>query len=303
MVVKLKTVLVTGASGFIGRHVVNGLVRRGYQVHGISRNRIPSFSGFQSHQGDLFDDKKVLALLKQIKPSHLLHLAWNVKSKSYMTDLENFHWVKSSLRLMEVFQQNGGQRAVFAGTCAEYDWRYGCLSETMTPCMPSSNYGLCKHSLYEMVQAFCRTTGISMAWGRIFFMFGPHEAENRLAASTIISLLFGRPAICTHGEQYRDFLYVKDVADAFCALIDSPVCGAVNIGSGKPMKIRELVATIAEIIGKPELIQMGGIPQREGDPSILCANIERLSQEVLWSPKHSIREGIEQTVNWWERHL
>jgi UDP-glucuronate decarboxylase len=303
MVVKLKKVLLTGATGFIGRHAIDGLIRRGYEVHAISRVHADSSANVHWHNVDMFNSMQVENIFKIVRPSHLLHFAWNVEHKSYMNSVENFRWVESSMDMLSSFKENGGIRAVFAGTCAEYDWRYGYLTETLTPCHPSSNYGICKNSLNALVDAFCLSSGMSAAWGRIFFLYGPYEAEQRLVASTVKSLLEDKPALCTHGEQYRDFLYVEDVADAFCALLDSSIIGPVNIASGEPMKIRELVQMIADIIGKRELLNMGAIASREGEPSFLCANVDRLMKEVGWRPRYKIYEGIEKTIHWWRNRL
>jgi nucleoside-diphosphate-sugar epimerase len=303
MVVNLKKVLLTGASGFIGRHAIDGLTSRGYEVHAVSRLPTDSSTNVYWHNVDMYNSIQVANVFKVVRPSHLLHFAWNVDPKSYMTSMENFHWVRASLEMLGSFQRYGGERVVFAGTCAEYDWRYGCLTENLTPCRPTSNYGICKNSLNEMVNAFCQSSGISSAWGRIFFLYGPYESESRLVASTVKSLLAGKPALCTHGEQYKDFLYVEDVADAFCALLDCSITGSVNIASGEPMKVRELVQMIADTIGNPELLRMGAIASMSGEPSCLFGNIDRLSTEVGWKPRFKASEGIEKTINWWKNCL
>lgn len=299
----MKKVLLTGASGFIGRHAIDGLKKRGYEIHAISRRCFEDEVNVHWYNVDLFDSSKVKQLFEQVKPSHLLHLAWNVDPKTYVSSIDNFRWVRVSLELLEFFKENGGVRTVFAGSCAEYDWRYGWLSEDLTPAQPSSNYGICKHSLNKMVNAFCQSNEISSAWGRMFFLYGPHEAESRLVSSIVKALLKGKPALCTSGEQYRDFMYVEDVADAFCELLDSEVNGSVNIASGEMIKISELVQRIAFRIGKPELLKIGAIEARDGDPLFLGANTARLATEVGWKPKFTLESGIERTIRWWSDYL
>lgn len=304
MVVRLKKVLLTGANGFIGRHAIDCLVRRGYEIHAISSSvHFESMENIYWHNVDLFNSPQIENTFKVVRPTHLLHFAWNVEPKLYRMNADNFRWVGASMEMLSAFQRNGGTRAVFAGTCAEYDWSYGYLSEKLTPCRPNSNYGICKNALNAMTSAFCLSNGISAAWGRIFFLYGPYEAASRLVASTIKSLLQGEQALCAHGEHYRDFLYVEDVADAFCALVDSSVTGPVNIASGEPIKLRELVQMIAKVIGSPELLQIGECGSKSGDPPLLCANVERLSTEVGWKPRFKIKEGIEKTIQWWQNCL
>lgn len=298
----MKKILITGASGFIGRHAVSRLLNQGCEIHAISRVSSGIIENVHWHQRNIFDGADIDNLIEKIKPSHLLHLAWNVET-GYMSSLENFRWVRASMELLEAFQRHGGERVVFAGTCMEYDWRYGCFSEALTPCNASSNYGICKNSLLQMVRAFCLHTTLSFAWGRIFFLFGPYESESRLVATTIKSLLNGQPARCTHGEQYRDFLYVEDVADAFCSLLDSSITDAINIGSGKLIEIRQLVQSIAIKIGRPELLKLGALPTRPGEAAIVYPDISRLTKELLWKPRYTIDEGLDKTINWWRNHL
>jgi nucleoside-diphosphate-sugar epimerase len=124
----------------------------------------------------------------------------------------------------------------------------------------------------------------------------------RLVPSVILSLLKGETAQCTHGNQIRDFLYVKDVADAFVALLDSEVNGIVNIGSGEPVSIKELVILIAKHLGKEDDIQMGALPVRENEPPVIVAVTNRLQQEVRWHQKYSLEEGIIDTISWWKNN-
>lgn len=296
----MKRVLLTGASGFIGRHAIQGLLQRGYEIHAISRQPVFLPENMHWHPTDICNAGQVKLLMEQINPSHLLHFAWYVDPASYLTSLENFHYVKASLELVELFQQHGGKRVVMAGTCAEYDWRYGYLSEATTPCTSASNYGLCKYSLSVLLQAFCATTGLSGAWGRIFHLFGPYEYETRMIPKTIHALLRGYPIRCINGDQVRDYQYVEDTADAFCALLDSPVTGIVNIGSGSPVKQSELVRVIADIVGKPELLSIESSAGSENETSFVCANHKRLCSEVGWSPSYSLTQGLEKTILWWK---
>jgi len=293
----MKRVLVTGASGFIGHHCLEPLLSAGYKVHAADIS-IPLEAGMpcEWHRVDLFSESQVTHLLANVRPTHLLHFAWYAEPGKYWTSLENFHWVRASLNLFEQFYNHGGKRLVAAGTCAEYDWNYGYCSESITPLSPSTTYGICKHSLRIMLDAFSLEAGLSSAWGRIFFLYGPHEHPGRLVASVIHALLAGRPALCSHGNQIRDFLHVADVASAFVALLESDVRGAINIASGKPVAIKDLVFQIARQIGREDLLHLGAIPVKENDPPVLIADIRRLSVEVGWRPTYGIDEGIINTI-------
>src|ERR1700722_19624324 len=116
----MNRVLLTGSSGFIGRHAVDELARLGYEVHVTSRQK-SDLSGAITHQVDLLDAHQTADLLRAIKPTHLIHFAWYVEHGKYWTSLSNLDWVAASVGLFKSFAENGGRRAVFAGTCAEYD--------------------------------------------------------------------------------------------------------------------------------------------------------------------------------------
>jgi nucleoside-diphosphate-sugar epimerase len=300
----MKKVLLTGATGFIGRHCLPLLLEKGYQVHAVStkpaRGQAP---GATWHQADLLDPGQVYALLKSVAPTHLLHLAWYIVPKLSWTSLENLRWVKGSLDLLQAFAVNNGRRIVTAGTCAEYDWRYGYCSEQVTPLTPATLYGVCKNSLQSLVSAASAQAGISSAWGRIFFLYGPHEPLQKLVSSVIVSLLRGQPAPCTHGNQIRDFLYVKDVAAAFVNLLESELTGPVNIASGKPVALKEIVSKIALKQNRPELLLLGAIPAPENEPALLVADTRRLDSELGWRPGYDLDRGLDETIDWWKNNL
>lgn len=302
----MKRVLLTGASGFIGRHTIPLLTELGYEVHAVF---YPDKSGLNEgkevflHQCNLLDVEEQKQLLIQIKPTHLLHFAWYAIPGKYWTSIENIRWVQASINLLIDFIENGGTRAVFAGSCAEYDWNYGYCSEEITPTRPQSLYGTCKNSLQEILSQFSKQTGISSAWGRIFFLYGPSEAKSRLVPSVIISLLQDQPVHCTHGDQIRDFLHVEDVASAFVNLLESDVEGPVNIASGQPVVLKTIIYTIANLLGKKHLVELGVLPPPEDEPPFLVADVRRITQQVGWKHKISLEAGLKSTVEWWRENL
>jgi nucleoside-diphosphate-sugar epimerase len=301
---RVNRVLVTGASGFIGSHCLEPLVRRGYEVHAVSRQAgDPPVDGVTWHSADLLDRDQVPALVERVRATHLLHLAWYVTPGGLIDARENFDWTEASLQLLRAFEVSGGRRIVAAGSSYEYDWRYGYCHERLTPLAPDTAYGACKRALGELTAAFAENAGITSAWPRIFFLYGPREHPDRLVSSVVRNVLAESPAPCSHGEQIRDYLHVQDAADAVVAILDSDVQGPVNIGSGRPIELKRLVGAVGEKLGRPDLIHLGAIPARANDAPLVVADVARLTGEVGWAQRYTLDEGLDDTIAWWAGRL
>jgi nucleoside-diphosphate-sugar epimerase len=301
----MKRVLVTGASGFVGRQVLRPLLDAGFEVEALTLRGAPRDVAAQVrwHRADLLGEQAT-ALVSERRPSHLLHLAWNVRPGEYMTGLENLDWVAASLRLLRAFGEAGGRRAVVSGTCLEYmtQPRMHCAEER-TPVRPASLYGNAKHALHILAEAWARQVGVSLAWGRVFFLYGPHEHSARLVSDLARGLLRGEEVACSHGRQVRDFLYVPELGGAFAALLDSEVTGAVNMASGTPVPVADVIWAVAEAAGRPELVRLGARAPAPEEPETMTAEVRRLREEVGWTSAVGLREGVAQTVDWWRQAL
>lgn len=288
-------VLVTGAAGFLGRHCLGDLAARGFEVHAVS-TRGERAGGAIWHRADLLDPGAARALVERVRPTHMLHLAWETTHGRFWTSPRNLDWLAASVHLARAFAEAGGRRLVVAGTCAEYRWDDRPCDERTTPLEPATLYGASKHALHVALRAYADVAGIALAWGRIFLLHGPGEPPGRLVPSVATALLRGKPAECTHGRQVRDLLQVEDVAAGFGALVQSDVTGAVNVASGVPVTLAEVVTTIAEITGRADLLRLGAIPAPAGEPAVLVADTTRLREELGWRPRLDLRAGLERTI-------
>ncbi len=292
-------VIVTGASGFIGRHIVDILINKNYEVHAISRNQFKNRKIIW-HQCDLLNKSSIINLLHKINAPYLIHLAWYVEHDKFWEAPQNNDWKNASYRLLSYFYHSGGTRAIFAGSCTEYDWNQdGYFDEINTALRPNSFYGKNKLELFKKVDKYCSKVGLSYAWGRIFFIYGPYENKNRLIPYLICTLLDNRIAICKQGTAIRDYIYIKDVASAFVALLESNVTGPINIASGKPIMIKDIAEIISSKLNKKELIKFES--ERPEHSSVMAATA-KLNYEVKWIPKYNIERGIIETIEWWRKN-
>jgi nucleoside-diphosphate-sugar epimerase len=298
----MKSVLVTGATGFVGRHTLPVLLDHGFEVHALFSQGLPvlKHASIHWHEINLHDTQQVEELFQQISPSHLLHLAWYAKPKEYWTSPLNIEWVYSSIHLLNAFIKARGQRAVLTGTCAEYDWQQRHCKELSTPCLPVTLYGRSKYALHLLTESLAESKHLSLAWARLFFLFGAHEYPERLIPSAIDTLLKQQPFEIMNGNQIRDFLSVNQVAHALVALLDSDVKGPVNIASGQGIKLREIIDLIADKLNAAHLVHYRD-KDAVNQASIVTADVGRLQLEVRWQPQYSLENELEKTISWWSR--
>ncbi|KQY78993.1 hypothetical protein ASD52_04000 [Ensifer sp. Root142] len=299
----MQRVIVTGANGFVGKSMPTSLIRRGCQVYSLGRTD-PKVDGVSFHQMDLLDsDADEFRRVAAIGADTMIHVAWCTEPGVYWTSIDNLRWMAASLRLLDAFLAGGGKRVIIAGTCAEYDWNFHTLTERETPLAPSTIYGQAKASLHATVNAYAQKHSISFAWAHIFFPYGPGEKRRRLLSDLVCNLLDGLPMDVSDGKQIRDFMHVDDVADAIIELAASDVQGPVNIASGEPRQLREIIELTAKEVGRRDLVRLGARPPLANDPPCLAASVLRLRNEVGFRPRYTLEDGISATVAWWRSNL
>ena len=302
-------VLITGAGGFIGSHLARLLVQEGCEVYALLRphsdpwrinDLLPELTVLH---GDLLNPAEGwLDQLVSIRPEACFHLAWYAEPGVFLSSPLNLRYLSASLALAEGLAKAGCRKLVVAGSFSEYDQELGYLAEN-SAIKPNTLYGATKVALYQALSLWAQGAGIELLWPRIFSVYGPGEHEKRFVPAVMLAALRGEATRLSPGEQLRDYLHVADAAAGVWAAAQSSLSGPVNIGSGSPVAIGRLAERIGALAGRPDLIRLGDLPYREGDPMFVCANTQLLKTATGWAPRFDLQAGLRDTLEWWQRRL
>ncbi len=236
-------VAVTGATGFIGQHVLTELAKYSVEVIAITRQLPGDFLQFPQVKVVQFDLQNASSdTVNRIgKPDVLIHLAWgglpNFRSLHHFEQElpMNYHFLQKMIR-------SGLQTLLVAGTCFEYGMQSGPLNESMET-HPNNPYGFAKDVLRRQLEYFRADNPFSLIWGRLFYLYGDGQAENSLLPQLRRAVERGDEVFnMSGGEQLRDYLSVTDVARCIVSLaLQAKDIGVVNVCSGKPVSVRKQV--------------------------------------------------------------
>lgn len=290
----MKKVLLTGATGFIGKNAIEPLIRLGYEVFAtklpddkVENNKVHWVNC------NLFNSDDIKQIFAEIKPRYLLHFAWDTRPEIYLEDNSNFEFLKASLDMLKFFKENGGKRAVFAGTCFEYQFGTEMLYED-SPRNPQTTYAKCKNYLNELASLYCKNNDISFGWGRIFYVYGKNENIRRLTGKIIKHLKDNKKFIVPNSQLVKDYMYTKEIAKAFVEFLDSNIEGDVNICTGEGISLGDYCKKIAKKMGKMHLLQLWEEPTPEA--TFVVGSNEKLKIEVGFIPAYSIDAALDEII-------
>jgi nucleoside-diphosphate-sugar epimerase len=296
-----RRLLLTGATGFLGRHILSAAIKAGYEVHASARNagkRLPSSaSSVTWHHLDLRDRDAAEVLVKKVAPSHMVNAAWDTRHGTYWTSDENQDWLATASSMIVAFGRSGGRRFVQIGTCAEYAWGSGEPLDESAPEVPATPYGRAKLAVHRFLQEEAARTGFEAATARIFFAFGPHENPSRLIPALCRALHERRNCRIANPGQVRDPLFVTDAALAVVAILESMhIRGAVNVGSGDRLTLGEVGRFLETCSGTSGLLDLNSDESTSTD--MLAAEISKL-RSTGWTSSVSIWQGLRKSYQWW----
>ena len=300
--------LVTGASGFLGSHLVRELVARRHEVTILLRPGadVWRLNDCLSHvrivQGSMEDMANLAEALHARPVEVAFHLAWAGVTAEHRNSTDQVMGnVVHSLALWKLLQKSGCSTFVGLGSQAEYGPHSGKLHEGLLA-DPVTVYGAAKLALCILLKQLCVSSGIRFVWIRLLSAYGPADDERHLVPSLIRSLLRHEKPMLTAGEQVWDYLYVTDVVDALCASVEREASGIFNLGSGVECSLRQFISSIRDCIDPALPLGFGEVRYRHDQVMHLTTDISRIQQATGWSPKIPMKEGILRTVAWYQEH-
>jgi nucleoside-diphosphate-sugar epimerase len=244
-------------------------------------------------------DRRAAAQLEQARPGLAILAGW-AGIPGDLNARNHLDYVTWNIALIKLLAEVGCQRLIGLGTCLEYDPAEGCLSEESAT-RPPNLYGASKLAVQTLAPHIARPYGATVAWTRLFSLYGPGEDPRRLVPSIICALLRESEALTTAGRQIRDYLHVEDAASAIWAIARSDFTGPVNVASGEPIAVRQVASALGDLLGRPELLRIGVLRDRADEPPVVYGDNCRLVRATGWERRFGLEDGLRQTIAWW-RH-
>lgn len=314
-------VLVTGAAGFIGMHLVERLLARGDQVVGLDvfnayydpalkaarAARLDGREGFRMVRADVADHEALLALVRDEKIERVVHLA---AQAGVRYSLENpFAYERSNLAghlsVLEACRHGGVEHLVYASSSSVYGDRPlegSGFKETDPVDRPVSLYAATKRACELMSESYAKLYGFPQTGLRFFTVYGPWGRPDMAYFGFTQKILSGQPIeVYGEGLMARDFTYVDDIVEGIVAALDAtPERGEnriLNIGDSRPVLLKDMIATLEAALGREAVKIMK--PKQPGDVDATFADVSKLERLTGYRPKIMLEEGLPRFVEWY----
>jgi len=299
-----ETVLVTGASGFIGTNLCARLAANRAEVHAVSRAPRPHVPpGVRTWQSDLAESGDVKRIFQEVKPTLVFHLAGHVQGSRALDQVEPalIGNLLTAVHMLTAAVESGCERILLTGSQDEPDPGEACATEFVPPSpyaaakLASSSYTRMFHALYECP--------VSVA--RIFMGYGPAQRDlAKLVPYVILSLLRGQAPRVGTGARPMDWIYADDIVDGLLLTAKAPgaVGRTVHLGTGRLHTARQAVESIVRLMGSPASPEFGAVPDRRAEKA-RHANVEETQATLGWQPAVALDEGLERTIAWYREQF
>ena len=300
-----KTVLVTGGTGFIGSHVIKNILKNGYDVILIKRsssntwriddikNKIKSFDIDNYDLSEIFEENSI---------NTILHLSTYYKKFHTFRDLNPMITsnITFPVKLLELAKKYEVESFINTGTFFEYSYKKLPITENSGE-NPSNFYAMSKIAFENILKSYSKKYDMNIATLKLFSPYGPYDNEEKIVPIIINSALKKEKVKLSHGLQKLDFIYVKDIAEAYKNCLENISLlehyESINIGTGFPYSIRDIVSILEDILG--ESIKKSWNDPSDENMEIIYSDISKASQILRWEPKYSLKQGLEETVEYY----
>lgn len=290
-----KTVLVVGARGFLGQHLVTALTRFEARVVGVSRGAPTAQAGpngVEWRRCDASDPDQVSAVFRDARPDIVYNLTSDSqggRDVSLVRDSVRNDVVATTNVLVEAVRHHV-KRVVIPGSLEE-------PRGNAADAVPASPYAAAKWVSSSYARMFSALYGLPITILRLMMTYGPGQKDYKVIPYTIRTLLAGETARLASGERMLDWVYVDDVTDAFLRAGVCPVTElkAIDIGTGQAVRLRDLLSLVGELVGRSDLLSFGDVADRPMEREEV-ANTSDALLKLGWSSRTSLREGLMRTI-------
>ena len=303
-------IMITGASGFIGKHLVRKLLTNNYTIICLDLAFDDEFifefgEKVEIMEGDLLDVSLIKNLVKKYLPVYVYHLAGSKSRTNTITEFKSSHEI-NYLGTLNLFEQliniNNLKLVTILGTIEEYGHAESPFKEDSQE-LPNSAYGLSKLSTTKLAMIFSRQFNLPVMVLRPSIAYGPSQGEEMFIPALIKNLIKKQPFKMTKGNQLRDFIYIDDLTNA---MINGMSCSAskghiFNIASGTSITIKDISLQIAQMINNAEYLLLGELPYRKFEIMDYTVDIIKASTLLDWYPKTNLRDGLEKTIAFYKK--
>lgn len=303
-----RRVLITGGSGFIAANLARRLLTGNAAVHLLLRPNSALWRVTDLidrtvvHLGDMTDRHAIATAFARTSPEVVFHLATPRGDDSNAWTRLVHDNVVVALNLVDALRSHPQAEVVVAGSSLEYGDETPWHREA-DALYPSTWHGVGKAAATSIYHHATRSMGLPITVLRLFHVYGPWEFAHRLLPTAIRAALSGQSLPLSHPGIRRDWVYVGDVVDALCRAAQAGRHGEIfNIGSGEETSNEEVVALLEQCSGQTIDCLPGVFNRRQTDAAHRCANMDKTRTVLGWAPRHSLRAGIEATLNWYREH-
>jgi UDP-glucose 4-epimerase len=298
-------VLISGATGFIGRNLARTLVASGTCVYGLARGK-SDFTDIHGFVCDIKDRGRLNEIVGEVRPSHIFHLAANKARSASTKDFrqcidENLIGTLNMLEACEA--ASCAPRFISLGTCEEYGRGDAPYLES-TREAPVSAYSCSKVAMTQLLQTYHRIHGFPVVVLRPSLAYGPGQGDEMFLPALIQTLLRGKRFAMSRGEQTRDYVYIDDVVEALllAAVHPDAIGQVINISSGTPTRIADVTKLAVDLIGNgvEALLDIGKVAYRQGEAMNYWANRAKAKQLLGWEPGVNLCDGMARTVAYYK---